>query len=111
MTRVIMTPFQNFSLICMPKVTFKDDDLTVEAEHGANLRDVAQAEGSSIPFGCEQGICGTCLVNVVQGDENLSDVEDQEKETLSAMGAEPGQRLTCQCRAEGDGNIVLESAH
>lgn len=93
----------------MPKVTFKDDDLTVEAEHGANMRDVAQAEGASVPFGCEQGICGTCLSHIVEGAENLSDEEDQEKETLNAMGAEPGQRLLCQCRVEGD--VTVESAH
>lgn len=93
----------------MPKVTFKDDDLTVEVETGANLRDTAQAEGASIPFGCEQGICGTCLINIPVGEENISDMEDQEKETLSAMGAEPGQRLACQCQAEGD--VEIESAH
>ena len=93
----------------MPKVTFKDDELTVDAEQGANMRDVAQAEGASVPFGCEQGICGTCLSNIPAGDDNLSDIEDQEKETLSAMGAEPGQRLLCQCSVEGD--VTVESAH
>lgn len=93
----------------MPKVTFKDDELEVEAEMGANLRDVAQSEGASIPFGCEQGICGTCLSSIPEGEDNLSDLEDQEKETLRAMGAEPGQRLICQCRAEGD--VTIESAH
>lgn len=93
----------------MPKVNFQDDELIVDAEIGANLRDVAQAEGASIPFGCEQGICGTCLVEIVEGESNISDVEDQEKETLSAMGAEPGQRLACQCQAEGD--LTIKSAH
>ena len=86
----------------MPKIRFEDDDLEVEAEVGANLRDVAMREGSSIPFGCEQGICGTCLIEVPEGDDNLNDAEDQEMETLEAMGAEDGQRLACQCQAEGD---------
>jgi ferredoxin len=49
------------------------------------------------------------LSRIPAGDENLSDLEDQEKETLSAMGAEPGERLLCQCRVEGD--ITVESAH
>lgn len=93
----------------MPKVTFKDDNLTVDAETGANLKEIAQTEGASIPFGCEQGICGTCLINVVEGDGNLSDPTDQEKETLEAMGAELGQRLACQCQVEGD--VTIESAH
>lgn len=93
----------------MPKVIFKDDELEIETEVGSNLRDIAQAEGASIPFGCEQGICGTCLIILPQGDDNVSDIEDQEKETLSAMGAEDGQRLACQCQVEGD--VTVESAH
>jgi len=93
----------------MPKVTFKDDDLEVEVELDSNLKEVAQNEGASLPFGCEQGICGTCLIHVVSGEENISDMDDQEKETLEAMGAEPGQRLACQCQIQGD--IEVESAH
>lgn len=93
----------------MPKVRFKDDDLEVEVETDANLRDTALDQGASIPFGCEQGICGTCLISVPSGAENISEMEDQEKETLDAMGAEPGQRLACQCRVHGD--IEIESAH
>lgn len=93
----------------MPKVTFKDDDLDVDVEDGANLRDVAMEEGASIPFGCEQGICGTCLSNIPEGAENLSEMEDQEKETVDAMGGEPGQRLLCQCQVHGD--VTIESAH
>lgn len=92
----------------MPKVTFVDEDLEVEVETGSNLKEVAQAEGAEIPFGCEQGVCGTCLVEIVEGEENLADPDDQEKETLQAMGAEDNQRLACQCIIEGD--IKVKSA-
>jgi hypothetical protein len=47
---------QKMKVCSMPKVAFKDDDLTVDAEQGASLRDLAQAEDASIPFGCEQGL-------------------------------------------------------
>ncbi len=93
----------------MPKVTFQDEDLTAEVAEGANLKEVAQSEGSEIPFGCEQGICGTCLIEIVEGEDNVSDVDDQEKETLAAMGAEPGQRLACQCTVQGD--VTIKAAH
>ncbi len=93
----------------MPTVIFQDDDLTVEATDDANLRDVAMEEGASIPFGCEQGICGTCLIDVPVGAENLSDVDEQEQETLQAMGGTPGQRLACQCQVNG--NVTVASAH
>jgi ferredoxin len=92
----------------MPTVRFEDDDLDVEVETGANLRDVAETEAASISFGCEQGICGTCLIEVASGADNLSDAEEIEEETLQAMGAEEGQRLACQCRVEGD--ITVKNA-
>lgn len=92
----------------MPTVRFEDDDLEVEVEIGANLRDAAETESASISFGCDQGICGTCLVDLVEGGDNLSDSEEVEEETLQAMGAEEGQRLACQCRVEGD--ITVKNA-
>jgi len=92
----------------MLKVIFTDDNIEAEVEHGANLRDVAMKEGSSIPFGCEQGICGTCLVSVPEGLDHRSKKEEQEEETLEAMGAEDNQRLACQCHAEGD--VTIEGA-
>jgi hypothetical protein len=39
---------QKMKVCSMPKVAFKDDDLTVDAEQGASLRDLAQAEDASI---------------------------------------------------------------
>lgn len=89
----------------MPTVRFLDDNIETDAQKGENLRVIAKRAGASLPFGCEQGICGTCLIDVKTGAEHVSPVEDQEKETLDAMGAEPGQRLACQCRAQGDINI------
>ncbi|MFH1426467.1 MAG: 2Fe-2S iron-sulfur cluster-binding protein [Candidatus Kerfeldbacteria bacterium] len=93
----------------MPTVRFKDDDLEMDVEFGASLKETAEEVGSNIPFGCEQGVCGTCLINVVEGEDNMSDIEEHEKETLNAMGAEPNQRLACQCKIEGD--VTVESAH
>jgi ferredoxin len=90
----------------MPKVTFEDDDIAVDVENGANLKDIAEDAGATIPFGCEQGICGTCL-SVVEGE--ISDIEENEQETLEAMGAEPGQRLACQCQVQGD--VTVKSAY
>ena len=90
----------------MPKVTFQDDNLEVDVEAGSNLKDVAEDAGAMIPFGCEQGICGTCL-STVEG--SVSAIEENEQETLEAMGAEEGQRLACQCQVEGD--VTVKSAY
>lgn len=102
---IIQLPFT------MATIKFVDDDLTVNATVGQNLRDVAQNEGSTIPFGCEQGICGTCLSHIKSPEGTLSSMEEQEKETLEALGAEVDCRLVCQCRVEKDGDVEITSAH
>jgi ferredoxin len=90
----------------MAKVTFEDDNISVDVEAGSNLKDVSEDAGAMIPFGCEQGICGTCLSTV---DGAVSAIEENEQETLDAMGAEEGQRLACQCQVEGD--VTVKSAY
>jgi len=92
----------------MPKVTFTNTGQTVQTDDGGSLQEVAQVEGWPIPFGCENGICGTCLVTIGQGKENLNKVEEIEAQTLEAMGMDDGEhRLACQCQVSG-GDVTIE---
>lgn len=86
----------------MPKVTFIADDKEAEVLAGSELRDACQQNDMSLPFGCENGICGTCLVSIKEGAENLSEKTDQEEETLEVLLAYEDQRLACQCKVQGD---------
>jgi len=86
----------------MPKITFKPENKTVEVPAGTPLMQVAEENGSSITFSCRVGVCGSCIVNVDKGMENLSPKTDVEKSTLEALGAKPNQRLACQCVVNGD---------
>lgn len=72
------------------------------APAGSSFRDVAQEEGLDIPFGCENGICSTCLIQITSGMENLSEKTEQEEFTLDARGADEDMRLACQCKVNGD---------
>ena len=54
-----------------------------------------KCEEAGVPFCCKEGICGTCLVEVEEGMEYLSDFTDEEKDYLGEVGAE---RLACQCK-------------
>lgn len=88
----------------MPKVTHKN--ASVDSQNGQLLREVTQQNNWDIPYACENGICGTCIVKVVKGSENLSAMEEQEKMTLQALGVDDGEhRLACQCRVNGDVSI------
>lgn len=92
----------------MPKVTFVSDDVTLDVADNASLQDVAQDNNLSVPFGCTNGICGTCLITVKEGAEHISPQTDQEKETLGTLMAQPNQRLACQCKVAGDITFDLE---
>ena len=86
----------------MPKITNKTTGATAECAAGSNFRDIAQDQGLDVPFGCESGICSTCLIHIKSGAENISPKTEQEEFTLEARGAGPEVRLGCQCQINGD---------
>ena len=69
----------------------KTDEQEVEVQDGEKIMNAAEQLG--VPFGCRQGVCGTCKVEVAEGMENLAERSDQE----NAMGLSENERLMCQC--------------
>lgn len=92
----------------MGKITNAMTGQSADANAGDSFREVAQSQGLGVPFGCENGLCGTCLVTINSGMENLSEHTEQEEFTLEARSAEDDQRLICQCQITGDGDIEFE---
>jgi ferredoxin len=91
----------------MPNVTFQNSGQSGQTGDDGSIRELSQKEGWPIPYGCENGICGTCLITIPTGKENLSPIEEQEAQTLEAMGMDEGEhRLACQCKAKGDVTIA-----
>jgi len=84
------------------KVHFLLEDLLVEAPEGTPLRDIAEASGADITFGCGSGSCGTCRVKVTEGLDHCSAATAEEREYLAALQAAPGERLACQVCVCGD---------
>ncbi|MFH0713969.1 MAG: 2Fe-2S iron-sulfur cluster-binding protein [Candidatus Micrarchaeota archaeon] len=83
----------------MAKVKIKNDNISVEVPAGKSVREICDENGASIPFGCGNGVCGTCLSTITQGAENLEPASDNEKSTLQGFGVEaPRKRLVCQCK-------------
>jgi ferredoxin len=89
----------------MPTITFKSDNKQVQCNPGDMLIDICKRENASIPFSCQNGICGTCIMKVNKGMENISAIEEKEKNTLAMFGAGPQNRLACQCKINGDVEI------
>ena len=63
-----------------------------EVSDGSRVKPAAEKLG--VPFGCKQGICGTCKIEILEGEENLDDLNEQEE----VMGdRDRKHRLACQC--------------
>ncbi|MCR4284793.1 MAG: (2Fe-2S)-binding protein [archaeon] len=80
-------------------------DNKIELADGSEIKDAAETLG--IPFSCKDGVCGTCLIKVKEGKENLSAPNNKEKE----FGlTDKSERLACQCKIKS-GNVKIESAY
>lgn len=78
----------------MAKLIFDHNEEEVELEDGAPIAEACEEAG--VPFACTEGVCGTCVVEIKEGQENLSD-PTQEEEDFLGQGTRK-ERLACQCR-------------
>ncbi len=89
------------------RVEIVNDFLAVNAKVGTSLQDIAEAAGSGIPFGCRDGECGTCLIDVVTGGEFLNPMTDKEKKVISNLCCTKAEtRLACQMKVEKPNGLV-----
>jgi len=109
----------------MPKVTFVHEKQEIEVPAGAVLRDEALKADLQVNFlpldtasgtvgrylNCHGlGLCGTCLVFIKKGMENLSPPTLREKISrtldpktmMAVIGHEEEARLACQVKVNGD---------
>ena len=105
----------------MPKVTFANLDKTVEfesgklpyADHGKpeSILDVALNFGIQLEHACGGSCaCTTCHIVVKNGDDNLSEPDDDELDRVDmAAGVTRHSRLGCQAVVKGDVTIEIPS--
>ena len=80
----------------VPKLIFENTGEEKELEADSPLHETCEEAG--VPFACTEGVCGTCVIEVVEGMEHLSEFTQEEKDFLGDQGCE---RLACQCRLKG----------
>ena len=90
----------------------KPSGLEYEARRGETLMDAARGLGYYWPTTCGgQGVCTTCLSEVVAGGELLAAMGRSERKTLAAERGEAilsrPVRLACQAAVLQDGTIVV----
>ena len=93
----------------MAKVIFADEGTEIEVPDGSRLQDAIDEAEADIPFGCREGECATCIVEVLSGAEFLGEPNEEERLTLMEDELERGVRLACQCKVSG-GTVSLRPA-
>ena len=76
----------------MAKLIFTDNEEEFDLPDGSPIAEACEQAG--VPFACTEGVCGTCVIEVVEGMQNLSEFNQAESDFLGDMGQE---RLACQC--------------
>lgn len=92
----------------MVKLSFKKEKVSFELLEGIELLQ-AYKMNPCIPlrFGCCEGNCGVCAIEIAEGENNLSRMTKKERKTLQEKNLlEEGYRLACQCAIKGD--VVID---
>lgn len=86
----------------MAKIFFEDTQEEFEVPDGSPISNTCEEAG--VPFACSEGVCGACVIDVVEGMENLSPFNQAEADFLGDLGCE---RLACQCKIKS-GRIKIK---
>ena len=91
----------------MATIEFLNESKKADCGQFANLRKVALLHGVEVYKGIDQkincrgnGLCGTCVMEIVEGLENLS--PKTLREQFKLKGKPENYRLSCQCQVFGD---------
>lgn len=76
------------------KLIFDHNGEEIELDNGAPIAEACEEAG--VPFACTEGVCGTCVILIKEGKENLSEPTQEEKDFLGDGVTD--ERLACQCK-------------
>ena len=77
----------------MAKLIFENSEEEVLVPDGSPITEACEEAG--VPIACAEGVCGTCVIEVTSGMENLSEFNQAEADFLGELNKE---RLACQCK-------------
>ena len=86
----------------MAKLKFEHSGEEFDLADGTEIKDLCEEAG--VPFACTEGVCGTCVVEVLGGEANLSKPTQEEEDFLGEDVLD--ERLACQCKIQ-HGDVTL----
>lgn len=78
----------------MAKLIFDNNGEEIELPEDSPIAEACEEAG--VPFACTEGVCGTCVIEIKDGKENLSNPTREEEDFLGSNPCD--ERLACQCR-------------
>ncbi|MFQ5531528.1 MAG: 2Fe-2S iron-sulfur cluster-binding protein [Candidatus Nanoarchaeia archaeon] len=76
----------------MARIIVHKNGEAIGVKDGSSLKDPCESLG--VLFACEDGICGTCMIDIISGEDNLTEVSDKERD----LDRDKDHRLACQCK-------------
>ena len=86
----------------MFKVKIASSGEVITVEDGVRIVDALGEHGIIIPVSCEQGICGTCLTGVLEGEPEHNDVFMTDEEHAA------NDQMTLCCSRSKSEMLVLD---
>ena len=86
----------------MAKLIFDHNDESIELPDNSPITEACEEAG--VPFACTEGVCGTCVIEIKEGKENLTPPTQEEQDFLGEGTCD--ERLACQCRIK-QGNVRI----
>lgn len=86
----------------MAKLIFDHNGEEIDLPDGAPIAEACEDAG--VPFACTEGVCGTCVIEIKEGKDYLSDPTQEEEDFLGEGTRD--ERLACQCKIKC-GNVRI----
>jgi ferredoxin, 2Fe-2S len=93
----------------MATITFQPIGVTLPCAVGDSLFEIARRNGVPVATACNaKATCGLCRMKIVAGAEHLSAFNANEKKHLGNVYFITKERLSCQARLVGEGDVTVE---
>ncbi len=100
----------------MPTVLLKglipnENDQSFELKEGQLLFDGLEQLGCTLPHGCLAGSCGSCRIEMIEGEENLTPPGAVESDTIASINQNYiglNKKIRLSCRAKVRGNVTIK---
>lgn len=86
------------------QVTVEPTGDVIEVEEGQTILSAALRQGVWLPFACGHGTCGTCKVQVLDGDVDLGDASP-----FALMDMERDEGVVLACCAKPESDVTIEA--